>query len=85
VPEASIRGCHVLTVTSLITKKKILELVKKVENKILKKKTKKKQIVKAITSEIKKEKDEYIEKNTSKSESNCIIVASSRSKSRRED
>jgi hypothetical protein len=38
----------------------------------------------AITPEIKKEEDEHIEEDTSESESDCIIVASSRSKSRRE-
>jgi hypothetical protein len=41
-------------------------------------------MTKAITPEIKEEEEEHIEEDTSESGSDCIIVASSRSKSRKE-
>jgi hypothetical protein len=63
----------------VFNKKEILELVEEVENEASKRKTKKRRTIKAITSEIEEEKDEYIKEDTSKSKSNCIIVASSRS------
>jgi hypothetical protein len=69
----------------VFNKKEILELVEEAENKVSKRKTKKRRTTKAITPEIEEEEDEHIEEDTSESESNCIIIASSRSKSRRED
>jgi hypothetical protein len=68
----------------VFNKKEILELVEEAENEASKRKTKKRRTTKAITSEIKEEEDEHIEEDTSKSESDCIIIASSRSKSRKE-
>jgi vacuolar-type H+-ATPase subunit I/STV1 len=68
----------------VFNKKEILELVKKAENEVLKRKIKKRQTTKAIAPEIEEEEDEYIKKDSSESKSDCIIVASSRSKSRRE-
>ena len=38
--------------------------------------------MKAITPEIEKEEEEYIEEDTSESKGDCIIIASSRSKSK---
>jgi hypothetical protein len=75
----------VITEKFVFNKKEILKLVKKVENKVLKRKMKKKQIIKAITPEIKEEEDKYIKEDSSKSKSNYIIVVSSKSKSRKED
>ena len=66
----------------VFNKKEILELVKEVENKVLKRKMKKRQTTKAITPEIKEEEEEHIKEDTSKSKSDCIIIASSRSKSK---
>jgi hypothetical protein len=43
---------------------------------------KKRQTTKAITPKIEEEKEEHIEEDTSKSKSDCIIVANSRSKSK---
>ena len=56
----------------------ILELVEEAEAEALKKKTKKRRTTKAITPEIEEEEEEDIEKDTSESESDCIIVASSK-------
>jgi hypothetical protein len=66
----------------VFNKKEILELVEKAENKVSKRKTKKRQMTKAITPEIEEEEEEHIEEDTSESESDCIVVASSRSKSK---
>ena len=66
----------------VFNKKEILKLVKEVENKVLKRKTKKRQTMKAITPEIEEEEEEHIKEDTSKSESDYIIVVSSRSKSK---
>ena len=38
--------------------------------------------MKAITPEIEKQEEEYIEEDTSESKGDCIIIASSRSKSK---
>jgi hypothetical protein len=62
--------------------KEVLELIKEAEAKASKRKSKKKQTTKAIISKTKKEKEEDIEDNISESESNYIIVASSRLKSK---
>jgi hypothetical protein len=43
---------------------------------------KKRQITKAITPEIKEEEEEHIKEDTSESESDCIVIVSSRSKSK---
>jgi hypothetical protein len=77
-------GKHIaITEKFVFNKKEILGLVEEVENKALKRKTKKRRTIEAITPEIEEEEDKHIKEDTSKSESNCIIVASSRSKSRR--
>jgi mannose-1-phosphate guanylyltransferase len=77
-------GKHVAIAGKFVfNKKEILELVEEAENKVLKRKTKKRQTTKAITPEIEEEEDEHIEEDSSESESDYIIVASSRSKSRR--
>ena len=68
----------------VFNKKEILELVEEAENEALKRKMKKRRTTKAITPEIKEEEDEHIEEDTYERESDWIIVASSRSKSRRE-
>jgi hypothetical protein len=78
-------GKHIAIIGKFVfNKKEILELVEEVENEVSKRKTKKRRIIKAITPKIEEEEDEHIKKDNSESESNCIIVASSRSKSRRE-
>jgi hypothetical protein len=78
-------GKHIAIVGKFVfNKKEILELVKEAEVEASKRKTKKRQTTKAITPEIKEEEEEHIEEDTSKSRSDCIIVASSRSKSRKE-
>jgi hypothetical protein len=56
----------------------ILELVEKAEAEASKGKAKKRQTIKATTSEIEEEEEEDIEEDISESESDCIIVASSR-------
>jgi hypothetical protein len=68
----------------VFNKKEILELVEEAEVEASKRKTKKRQTTKAITPGIKEEEEEHIKEDTFKSRSNCIIVASSRSKSRKE-
>jgi hypothetical protein len=59
--------------------KEVLELVEEAEAEASKGKSKKKRTTKAITPEIEEEEEEDIEEDTSESESDCIIVASSRS------
>jgi hypothetical protein len=74
-------GKHVAIAVKFVSnKKEILKLVKEAENKVSKKKTKKRQIMKAITPKIKEEEEEHIKEDTSKSKSDYIIVVSSRSK-----
>jgi hypothetical protein len=68
----------------VFNKKEILELVEEAEVEASKRKTKKRRTTKAITPEIEEEEEEDIEEDTSESGSDCIIVASSRSKSRKE-
>ena len=60
--------------------KEILELVEEAEAEALKGKLKKKQTARAEALEIEDEREEGIEESIYKSESDCIIVASSRSK-----
>jgi hypothetical protein len=60
----------------------MLEVVKKAEAEASKEKLKKRRTIKAIIPEIKEEEEEGIEEDISKSESDCIIVASSRLKSK---
>jgi hypothetical protein len=62
--------------------KEILELVEKAEVEASKGKTKKKRTTRATTPEIESEEEEDIENSIYESESDCIIVASTRSKSR---
>jgi hypothetical protein len=66
----------------VFNKKAILELVEEAENKASKRKSKKRRTTKAVTPEFKEEEEEHFEKDISKGESDCIIVASSRSKSK---
>jgi hypothetical protein len=61
--------------------KEILELVEEVEIEASKGKLKKRGITRAITPKIEDEEEEDIEESIDQSESDCIIVASSRSKS----
>jgi hypothetical protein len=58
----------------------MLELVEEAEAEALKGKSKKRRITKAIIPKIEEEEEEDIEEDTSESESDCIVVASSRSK-----
>jgi hypothetical protein len=60
----------------------MLEVVEKAEAEALKRKAKKRRTARATTPEIGDEEEEDIKENTSESESNCIIVASSRLKSK---
>ena len=60
--------------------KEILELVEEAEAEATKGKSKKRRTIKAITPEIEDEEEESIENSIYESESDCIIVASSRSK-----
>lgn len=62
--------------------KEILELVEEVEVEVLKGKSKKRRMTRAITPEIEEEEEEGIEESIYESESNYIIIASSRSKSK---
>lgn len=62
--------------------KEILELVEEVEAEALKGKSKKRRMTRAKTPEIEEEEEEGIEESIYESESDCIIVASSRSKSK---
>jgi hypothetical protein len=57
----------------------ILELVEEAEAEASKKKTKRRRTTKATISEIEEEEEEDIEEDISEGESDCIIVASSRS------
>jgi hypothetical protein len=59
--------------------REILELVEEAEVEASKGKSKKRRITKAITPEIEDEEEEGIENSIYESESDCIIVASSRS------
>jgi hypothetical protein len=59
--------------------KEILELVEEAEAEVSKGKSKKRRTTKAIIPEIEEEEEEDIDENISESESDCIIVASSRS------
>lgn len=56
----------------------ILELVKEAEVEASKRKTKKRRTTKAIIPEIEEDEEEDVEEDTLESESDCIIVASSR-------
>jgi hypothetical protein len=60
----------------------ILKIVEKAEAEALKRKTKNRQTAKATTPEIEEEEEEDIKEDMSDSESDCIIVASSRSRSK---
>ena len=60
----------------------ILEVVEKAEAEVSRRKTKKRRTAKATTPETEEEEEEGIESNTSGSESDCIIVASSKSVSK---
>jgi hypothetical protein len=60
----------------------ILRLIEEVEAEASKRKAKKRRTARVTTPEIRDEEEEDIEENTSESESDCIIVASSRSKSK---
>jgi hypothetical protein len=60
----------------------ILEVVEKAEAEVSRRKTKKRRTTKATTPETEEEEEEGIESNTSESESDCIIVASSKSVSK---
>jgi mannose-1-phosphate guanylyltransferase len=60
----------------------ILEVVEKAEAEASTGKAEKRRTIKATTPEIEEEEEESIDEDISESESNCIIVASSRSKSR---
>ena len=60
----------------------ILELVEEAEAEASKGKSKKKRVARAITPEIEDEKEEDIEEDISEGESDCIVVASSRLKSK---
>lgn len=62
--------------------KEILEVVENAEAEGSKRKAKKRRIARDITPEIEEEEDEDIENTIYESESDCIIVASSRSKSK---
>jgi hypothetical protein len=57
----------------------ILEIVEKAEAEVSKRKIKKRRTAKAITPEIEEEEEEGIESNKSESESDYIIIASSKS------
>jgi hypothetical protein len=61
--------------------KEILKLIKEVEVEVSKGKLKKRRIIRAITPEIEDEEEENIEESIYQSESDYIIIASSRSKS----
>jgi hypothetical protein len=56
----------------------MLELVKKAEAEASERKAKKRRTIKATTPEIEEEEEEDIEEDVSESESDCIVVASSR-------
>jgi hypothetical protein len=62
--------------------KEILELVEKAEVEVSKGKAKKRRIIRATTPENEDEEDEDIEHSIYKSESDCIIVANTRSRSK---
>jgi hypothetical protein len=63
--------------------KEILELVEEAEAEVLKGKSKKRRITRAITPGIEDKEEEGIEDTIYESDSDCIIVASSKSKSKR--
>jgi hypothetical protein len=76
-------GKHIaITGKFVFNKKEILEVVEEAEKEVSKRKTKKRRTIKAITPEIEEEEEEHIKEDISESESDCIIVASSRSKSK---
>jgi hypothetical protein len=56
----------------------ILEVVEKAEAEVSKRKIKKRRTMRVTTPEIEEEEEEDIEEDTSESESDCIIVASSK-------
>jgi hypothetical protein len=60
----------------------MLEVVEKAEAEVSKGKAKRRRTPRATSSEIGNEEEEGIEENSSESESDCIIVASSRLKSK---
>jgi hypothetical protein len=60
----------------------MLEVVENAEAEASKGKAKKRRTTRATTPEIEDEEEEDIEENTSESESDCIIVANSRLKSK---
>jgi hypothetical protein len=62
--------------------KEVLKLIKEAEVEVSKRKSKKRRTTKAIIPETKKEEEEDIKDDISESKSDCIIVASSRSKSK---
>jgi len=62
--------------------KEVLELVEEAEAEVSKGKSNQRRTTKAIIPEIEEEEEEGIEENGSESESDCIIVASSRSRSK---
>jgi hypothetical protein len=62
--------------------KEVLELIKEVEVEVLKGKSKKRRITKAIIPKIEEKEKEDIKDDISKSKSNYIIIASSRLKSK---
>ena len=62
--------------------KEILELVEEAEAEVSKGKSRKRRTIRAITPEIEDEEEEDIEESIYESESDCIIVASSRSNPR---
>jgi hypothetical protein len=62
--------------------KEILELVKEAEAEVSKRKSRKRCTTRTSTPRLEDEEEEGIEENVSESESDCIIVASSRSKSK---
>jgi hypothetical protein len=83
VRKESNKGKHVAIKGKFIfNTKEVLELVEEAEAEVSKKKSKKRQTTKAIIPETNEEEEEDIKDDTSESESNCIIVASSRSKSK---
>ena len=67
----------------VFNKKEILELVEEAENEASKRKTKKRRTTRATTPKIKDEGEEGIEESIYESESDCIIVASTRSNPRK--
>jgi len=61
----------------------MLELIKEAEAEVSKRKSKKRRTIRATTPEIEDKGEEGIKESIYKSESDCIIVASTRSDSRK--